>query len=138
MLLICSLNSCHIVINLKIMSFLQNLQPHYVHSMYITAILFLKEVYLCLVINQGVISAQFTVINSLQEIILNPWSMIPRKKIIICSIEEKNHCISALIYIVNLIIHIKRISLDTAHWGQYIRLSRIKNLGVARNYKFQK
>lgn len=56
------------------MSFLQNLQPHYVHSMYITAKLFLKEVCHYLVINQGVISAQFTVINSLQEIILKPWS----------------------------------------------------------------
>lgn len=56
------------------MSFLQNLQPHYVRSMYITAVLFPKEVCHYLVINQGVISAPFTVINSLQEIILKPWS----------------------------------------------------------------
>lgn len=57
--------------------------------MYITAILFLKEVYLCLVINQGVISAQFTVINSLQEIILKPLSMILRKKLLNILYKEK-------------------------------------------------
>lgn len=71
------------------MSFLQNLQPHYVHSMYITAMLFLKEVCLYLVINQGVISAQFTVINSLQEIILKPWRKIPSIKAVICFKKKK-------------------------------------------------
>lgn len=71
------------------MLFLQNLQPHYVHSMYITAMLFLKEVFLYLLINQEVISAQFTVINSLQEIILKPWSKILSSKMIICFKKEK-------------------------------------------------
>lgn len=71
------------------MLFLQNLQPHYVHSMYITAMLFLKEVCLYLVINQGVISAQFTAINSLQEIILKPWSKILSSKVIICFKKRK-------------------------------------------------
>lgn len=92
------------------MSFLQNLQPHYVHSMYITAMLFLKEVCLYLVINQGVISAQFTVINSLQEIILKPWRKIPSIKAVICFKKKKktNRCIVAFIYIAHLIIHTKK------------------------------
>lgn len=54
------------------MSFLENLQPHYVHSMYIIAMLFLKQECHYLVINQGVISVQFTIINFLQENILKP------------------------------------------------------------------
>lgn len=77
------------------MSFLQNLQPHYVHSMYITAMLFLKEVCLYLVINQGVISAQFTVINSLQEIILKPWRKTPSIKAVICFKKKKKKKIVA-------------------------------------------
>lgn len=76
------------------MSFLQNLQPHYVHSMYITAMLFLKEVCLYLVINQGVISAQFTVINSLQEIILKPWRKIPSIKAVICFKKKKKQIVA--------------------------------------------
>lgn len=92
------------------MSFLQNLQPHYVHSMYITAMLFLKEVCLYLVINQGVISAQFTVINSLQEIILKPWRKILSIKTVTCLRKKKkeNRCIVAFIYIAHLIIHTKK------------------------------